>query len=714
MKWKTQAHKSLDITIASELLRVTNDDTMTLNDVLKDTKIVAWHILNDLPPVTWVQLNYKKRMFFDELGEDAELAFQYVSNSAKAAAATVAATAAVGAKTLSQWNKISVEKQKEIMSETMLFCLHRRIEEWKEWSNFVEFNLHVPSFFFTMDNTSVNVGRKNSIMTKVQAVSPSVFVNGCACHIIHNTAIKAASAFETVTGFNVEDICIDIYYWFDKSTKRKQALKEFCEFCDLTYVEMVKHVSTRWLSLEKAVSRILQKYEGLKSYFLSNEERHARFIRLAHQFEDPMTEVYLLFYQSALQPFVRVNKFLQLDNPLISVEPNVLNDFIRKLCCRFLSINVVKQVSVEEIDPESDDARLTDTQLDIGFSTKATVNKLTHDGYALLFPFSHDPIKLEVLKDEFYSYQLLEDKDIPAEIIIDDGEHVQSTKLFSLDIIWDYLSNRKASDGHLQFQLLRNGKSCLIDTTLNRHHGVAKISTESGASKGAIIDQALRAITGIQLHFVKPAGSARRLLFFYSFLFKHSPIVVIRVPERQIELLTTNRETVIAVEPMSKEQIESIPELEGFINLLKSCNLDGPVWKVLGGSPAKYLKLTEAFELSNTASEEFVDQVKNHLQSVLGEALNKSVAKSSANTKAIVDVFRQKKAIKIPIMELIAMGLLVDYPNKVFREVKTSGRWFVEPATSAVSLIIAGNIQDDDDVYELLEKLFNETKEKVK
>ena len=45
---------------------------------------------------------------------------------------------------------------------------------------------------------------------------------------------------------------------------------------------------------------------------------------------------------------------------------------------------------------------------------------------------------------------LLEDKDIPmdvyekAEITIDDGEHVLSTKLFSLDIIWDYLSNRKA------------------------------------------------------------------------------------------------------------------------------------------------------------------------------------------------------------------------------------------------------------------------------
>ena len=74
------------------------------------------------------------------------------------------------------------------------------------------------------------------------------------------------------------------------------------EFCGLTYAdhEMV-NVSTRWLGLEKAVSRILQMYEGFKCYFLSNEERHARFVHLAHQFEDPMTEVtfYYLVYTSA-------------------------------------------------------------------------------------------------------------------------------------------------------------------------------------------------------------------------------------------------------------------------------------------------------------------------------------------------------------------------------------------------------------------------------
>jgi hypothetical protein len=242
-------------------------------------------------------------------------------------------------------------------------------------------------------------------------------------------------------------------------------------------------------------------------------------------------------------------------------------------------------------------------------------------------------------------------------------------------------------------------------------------------------------------------GSARRLLFFYSFLFKRSPIVVIRVPERLSgqqyadvpsavraladdfglrvvvdgspnsippELIATKRETVIAVEPMSKEQIESVPEFKGLIDFLKSRNLDDPVWKVLGGSPADYLKLEEAIidnklSLSDTASDEVVDQVKNHLQSVLTKALTRNIANSSTNTQAIIDFFREKKAIKIPKMELKANRLLLDYPNKVFREVETVEDSYIVPSSPAVSLIITENIQNGVGVRELRDKLFKTT-----
>ena len=84
---------------------------------------------------------------------------------------------------------------------------------------------------------------------------------------------------------------------------------------------MIKHVSTHWLSLENA---------GLKNYFLSSDDSNARFRCLKQQFEDPATDVHLSLYQAVLQQFVNVNKFMQLENPLISVLHDVLHDFLKK------------------------------------------------------------------------------------------------------------------------------------------------------------------------------------------------------------------------------------------------------------------------------------------------------------------------------------------------------------------------------------------------
>ena len=179
------------------------------------------------------------------------------------------------------------------------------------------------------------------------------------------------------------------------------------------------------------------------------------------------------------------------------------------------------------------------------------------------------------------------------------------------------------------------------------------------------------------------------------------------------ELLTTKREMVIAVEPMTKEQIESIPEFKGLIDFLKSRDLDEAVWKVLGGSPADYLKLEVAItdnesSLSATASEEVVNQVKNHLQLVLIKSLNR-ILKSSLTTKQIIKIFREKKIIRIPMAELEADGLLLDYPNKVFREVVTMEGSYIVPSSPAVSLIISENVQSDEGVRELRDKLFKAT-----
>ena len=62
---------------------------------------------------------------------------------------------------------------------------------------------------------------------------------------------------------------VDTFYYFDKSTKRKNGLSDYCAFCDVEFRQVLKHISTRWLSLESAVSRVLLQYPGLTSHVIS-------------------------------------------------------------------------------------------------------------------------------------------------------------------------------------------------------------------------------------------------------------------------------------------------------------------------------------------------------------------------------------------------------------------------------------------------------------
>ena len=80
---------------------------------------------------------------------------------------------------------------------------------------------------FGVDNTNSNIGAKNSIKSRVLQLNPSIYFIGCLCHIIHNATQKAADAFGSISGFEVEKCCIDHFYWFDKSTKRKMSMQYF-------------------------------------------------------------------------------------------------------------------------------------------------------------------------------------------------------------------------------------------------------------------------------------------------------------------------------------------------------------------------------------------------------------------------------------------------------------------------------------------------------
>ena len=68
------------------------------------------------------------------------------------------------------------------------------------------------------------IGKYNSFASRCRENNPEIFVSGCPCHLVHIAAGNAHDAFVEVTSINIEKLQIDIYYWFEKSTKRKRAL----------------------------------------------------------------------------------------------------------------------------------------------------------------------------------------------------------------------------------------------------------------------------------------------------------------------------------------------------------------------------------------------------------------------------------------------------------------------------------------------------------
>ena len=103
------------------------------------------------------------------------------------------------------------------------------------------------------------------------------------------------------------------------SSKRVDKMKDFCEFTSTQYKDVLRHVTTRWLSLLPAVQRILECWPSLQSYFLSLSEDNcatliwAFFCPTANENDDHCTlgECILAFMHNVMQEFDTALKKLE-------------------------------------------------------------------------------------------------------------------------------------------------------------------------------------------------------------------------------------------------------------------------------------------------------------------------------------------------------------------------------------------------------------------
>ena len=161
---------------------------------------------------------------------------------------------------------------------------------------------------FMSDTTNVMKGARSGVQKLMKNEIPTLYDVGCICHLADLTVKAGLKALPV----DIDQLFVDVFYYFHHSSKRKQQFVDL--WCSIFSTEpeiILKHCPTRWLSLLKCVDRYLRQYDRLKSYFLSCDEAETVKVRnILSRLENPLTKPLLLFLSFILPSVDRFNRSL--------------------------------------------------------------------------------------------------------------------------------------------------------------------------------------------------------------------------------------------------------------------------------------------------------------------------------------------------------------------------------------------------------------------
>lgn len=231
---------------------------------------------------------------------------------------------------------------------------------------------------FMSDTASVMKGCRSGVQKLIKGEIPHLYDVGCINHLADLT-IKAGV---TTLPVNIDQLFIDIFYYFYNSSKRNQQFAD--HWCSLFTSEpktILKHCPTRWLSLLRCVGRYLAQYEGLKSYFLSCDEQSDKVISITTRLENPLTRPILHFLAHVLPSMDRFSRLFQKSSENTTCELYVeMSRLVRLYAGNLLKKEVILAAGDKLKEMKMDaSSQVTNEHLRIGNDTWISVAELEQE-----------------------------------------------------------------------------------------------------------------------------------------------------------------------------------------------------------------------------------------------------------------------------------------------------------------------------------------------
>ena len=162
-----------------------------------------------------------------------------------------------------------------------------------------------------------------------------------------------------------------LFYHFKHSSKRWHEFHEIqVEFSDVKPLRVLKHSTTRWLSLERCLRRLLQQWPALHCYFdriKESEPDNERAQRVAKHLKDPEVKLYCNFVVYAFKPMNVFSTAFQTHASRIGTLQADVRKLFHSFISNFIDPDVIKSsediTTIEFTDNTND-------ELGIGTSTR--------------------------------------------------------------------------------------------------------------------------------------------------------------------------------------------------------------------------------------------------------------------------------------------------------------------------------------------------------
>lgn len=206
----------------------------------------------------------------------------------------------------------------ECDSETICNALKRSLE-----NNGLELNNLIA---LGTDNASVMTGVNNGVYAKLKKDVPHLILIRCVCHSLQLAVSHATSVHLPKS---LEFLIRETYNWFSHSAVRQTKYKAIYGLINdgMVPLKLVQLSQTRWMSIERAVERILQQWVELKLHFelCKHQEKCYTAEQLYLMFCDKKNYVFLIFLKSVLGEVQRVNKSFE---AAVHDPTKLLNDLV--------------------------------------------------------------------------------------------------------------------------------------------------------------------------------------------------------------------------------------------------------------------------------------------------------------------------------------------------------------------------------------------------